>query len=88
LSLLRHAALSGPPYAAAGSTILIGLAGATVVPDLAALALAFGAPFAMVAAGAAEMVKEQLRLRRERERNRFVFLYEANPGLQRTASRG
>ncbi len=88
LSLLRHAALSGPPYAAAGTTIVIGLAGATVMPDIAALALAVGAPFALVAAGAAEMVKEQLRLQHERGRNRFVFLYEANQGLQRTVSRG
>ena len=88
LSLLRHAALSGPPYAAAGSTVVIGLAGATVMPDLAALALAVGSPFAMVAATAAQMVKRQLRLQHERGRNRFLFLYEANQGLQRAAPRG
>jgi hypothetical protein len=88
LSLLRHAALSRAPYAAAGANVAIALAGATVIPDLAALALAVGAPFAMIAASAAEMIKEQLRLQRERGRNRFLFLYEANQGLQRTLPHG
>jgi hypothetical protein len=87
LSLLRHAALSGKPYAAAGATVAIALTGARVMPDIAALAFSVGSPLAAVAAGAAEMVKEQLRLRQDRDRNRFLFLYETNRGLERTAPR-
>jgi len=88
LSLVRHAALSGTPYKAAGATIALGLAGAATLPDIAALALAVGTPFAMAAGAAAEIVKEQFRLQHERERNRFLFVYEADRDLQRTTPRG
>ncbi len=87
LSLLRHAALSPTPYKAAGATVAIALAGATVMPDIAALAFSVGSPLAAVAAATAEAVKEQLRLQHERGRNRFLFLYEANQGLKRAAPR-
>ncbi len=86
-SLLRHAALSGKPYAAAGATVAIALTGATVMPDIAALAFSVGSPLAAVATAAAEVVKEQFRLRHDRDRNQFLFLYQADQGLKRTAPR-
>ncbi len=57
------------------------------MPDIAALAFSVGSPLAAVATAAAEMVKEQFRLRHDRDRNQFLFLYEADQGLERTAPR-
>lgn len=80
--LLGRAALSGRPWAAAGATLMLGLASASWMPDLAALAMSAGSSVAFAAAAAAEAAKEGLRLRREAERNRFVFLFRADEALR------
>jgi hypothetical protein len=83
VSLLRHAALSRAPWASAGAVIGLALAAATVLPDVAAAALAVGAPVAAVTAAAVEMAKERMRLGRQIDRNRFLFLYQAGVDLGR-----
>ncbi len=81
--LAAHAGSSQAPWASAGAVLALGLTGATVVPDLAALALSVGAPTAALVAGAAEAVKERMRLRRVADHNRFVFLFRADRALAR-----
>lgn len=80
-SLVKHVALSPAPYVAGATTIGLALAGALVVPDLAAAALSLGTPLAMMAAAAAERIKERYRRENLVKKNQFLWLYQVDQKL-------
>jgi hypothetical protein len=81
-TLARGAIVSKEPWAAAGATIMIAVAAASTMPDIAAAALAFGTPLAAAAGAAAEIAAARRDLAREREHNPFLFLFSANARLE------
>jgi len=86
-SLVKHVALSPAPYIAGATTIGLALAGAQVVPDLAAAALSFGTPLATMAAAVAEGIKERYRRENLVTRNQFLWLYQVEQTLESSATR-
>lgn len=86
-SLVRHVALSPAPYVTGATTIGLALAGALIVPDLAAAALSFGTPLATIAAAAAEGIKERYRRENLVKRNQFLWLYQVEEKLELSAAR-
>lgn len=86
-SLVRHAALSPAPYVTGATTIGLALAGALVVPDLAAAALSLGTPLATIAAAAAEGIKERYRRENLLKRNQFLWLYQVEQKLDSSTTR-
>ena len=86
-SLAKHVALSPSPYVAGATTIGLALAGALVVPDLAAAALSLGTPLTTIAAAAAEGIKERYRRENLVKRNQFLWLYQVGQKLGSSATR-
>lgn len=87
-SLVKHVALSPAPYVTGATTIGLALAGAQVVPDLAAAALSIGTPLATMAAAVAEGIKERYRRQNVIRKNQFLWLYQVEQKLGSSATRG
>ena len=86
-SLVKHVALSPAPYVTGATTIGLALAGAQVLPDLAAAALSLGTPLATMAAAAAEGIKEQYRRENLMKKNQFLWLYQVEQQLDSHGTR-